>query len=217
MACVNTKNLCYVFPKRQELVSELDFDVVTLEYIKQVLRRDPDDTSFDDTLNVYIESAIDIIEAWTGLILRQQTLKAYNDCFPAGFKLNPINPYNSVYTSVTSVQYIDTDDNTQTLDTGAYNVTTFEYYTRVIFYGVDAFNDPSDRNCEIPDSVIINYTSGYPDADSIPDEIKAAIGIIVSGLFYSGTCEGSAEYGDCIPCPAKTLLRKYKPSHFRKI
>lgn len=107
-----------------------------------------------------------------------------------------IRPPYSPLVSVDEIVYIDVDGTEQTLAAAYYRVDTGTEPGRI----TEAYNYywPSIRN--VTGAVTITYTSGYGGAAAVPEDIKAAIKMIVHHLYVNR--------GDMseIPQSAKSLL-----------
>ena len=78
-----------------------------------------------------------------------------------------INPVQSI----TSISYIDSDGNTQTLSASDYALNNYAKRAKITpAYGITW---PSTRLIANPISVV--YTAGYGDAEDVPDDIKLAL------------------------------------------
>lgn len=100
--------------------------------------------------------------------------------------------------SVDSVAYIDTDGVEQTLAAAYYRVDTAAEPGRITeAYG---YNWPLIRHCT--GAVTITYTAGYGEAADVPEDIKAAVKLIV-GHLYAGRGDSG---GEQIPQSARLLL-----------
>jgi len=146
---------------------------VTVGEIKAHLRIDHGDQ--DDYLETLITAARQACESATRRALVEQTWKMYLDAFPAA-----IRPPRPPLRSVSSLQYVDTDGNTQTLDSGQYDVDTDREPGEVReAYGCCW---PSTR--DHPNAVIVTFKAGYgTDAASVPAPVKHAIKLLAAHLY----------------------------------
>lgn len=153
------------------------------------LRMDPDDSPpthpDDDMLTRHIASATRFAEKFTRRAFVSQSLRLYGPAFtPTG-----INLLRPPIRSVESVQYYDTSNVLQTLDSANWYVTD-DLMPQVRF--VTGFAAPAvyDR----PDAVRVNFTAGYDPESSppttqadyaanVPSEIKDAILLGVELLY----------------------------------
>jgi uncharacterized phiE125 gp8 family phage protein len=90
-----------------------------------------------------------------------------------------IRPPYPPLVSVDSIQYVDTAGSTQTLDSSYYRVDTTNQPGRITeAYGMSW---PDIR--AVTNAVTITYTAGYGAAADVPDQVKAAIKLLV-GHWY---------------------------------
>ena len=111
------------------------------------------------------------------------------------FQLLTRPPYAPLV-SVDEIVYVDADGTEQTLDSAYYRVDTGKEPGRI----TEAYNYywPTTRN--VTGAVTITYTSGYGLAAAVPEDIKAAIKMIVHHLYVN-----RGDMSD-IPSSAKSLL-----------
>jgi len=164
---------------------------IDLVEMKTHLRVDSSDE--DEIIAQMMLAATDWAEEFQSRTYITRTRTMYLDSFPL-----IITPPFPPLVSVTSIKYIDTGGVEQTLDAAYYRVSTgtgggpgriteaYNYYW------------PSVRS--VTDAVTITYTAGYGLAAAVPEDIKAAIKMIVHHLYINR--------GDMseIPQSAKSLL-----------
>ena len=99
-----------------KLITDVSAEPIALSLLKEHLRLDPDDTSEDSTLSLYLSAARHYAQEVTGKLYGEQswqvTLKKY---YP-----EVTFPISSI-TEITSVKYLDSDKVLQTLDSGSYS------------------------------------------------------------------------------------------------
>jgi len=109
-----------------------------------------EDTQFD----AWIAAARDLVEGWTGRTFYQTTRKLHLDCFPGrGVLLIPYSPL----LAVSSISYVDTDGNSQTLSSDDYVVDAAAIPGRVVLSSGSSWPSIQDR----PAAVTITYSCGY--------------------------------------------------------
>lgn len=146
-------------------------------------------TQDDDSLiETYIAAATERAEAICGRALVTATYKLYLDKFPCEIRL-PKPPA----TSVTSIQYIDTGGNTQTLNTSLYTTDLKSEPARIVPAWGQVW--PPTR-CQ-PNAVTVTYVAGYSDAASVPAMIRLGI-MQIAAHFY--------EHPEAIADGAKTAV-----------
>ncbi len=169
--------------------TEPSTEPVTAETLRNHLR--VDDKSTDRELDVLITTARQVVEQlYLWKLLIDQTVVEYFDLFANGMELSwgPVD-------SVTSVQYIDVDGDTQTLSTDIYEL-AFKNGAGIVRL---KFNQVFPSTQIHKDVVWITYVAGYGSADDVPKAIQQAILLYAGGLYD----------GD-IPLPAiDSLLSSY--------
>lgn len=146
---------------------------VTLAEAKLHLRADSD-TAEDTLITALIQSAREHVEAVTERALMPQTWTERQDSFPAVLALR-----GGAVSAVASVKYVDADGVQQTLDPAAYltDLTTEPATVR------PAYGTQWPLTRQQPGAVVVQYSVGYADADSVPAALKAAILLIVGDLY----------------------------------
>lgn len=102
--------------------------------------------------------------------------------------------------SVTSITYVDTAGDTQTLSSSLYRVLEGEPGRIVPIYGTSW---PSTRTQH--DAVTVNYSAGYGAASAVPSTIKLAILMLVA-YWYVNREAGSIENMTELPLSVRSLL-----------
>lgn len=171
-------------------------DVVTLEDAKLQARVSGSDE--DTLIQGYINTAVRFAELYQWSQLLTATFVQRMDFFPPS--VSPIELYRNPNPSVTSIQYIDTAGNTQTLDPTLYVVDPYIVPALVL----PAYTKfwPTTR-WHIND-VTVTYTAGYGAMKDVPDETKQAILLLVSHWYWNREATGTAT--DQIEFSVKALL-----------
>lgn len=92
--------------------------------------------------------------------------------------------------SVTSIQYIDDDGNTQTLATSKYRVDTASTPGRITV----AYNETLPSIREVTGAVTITHTAGYGATyESVPIAIRHAIAMLATDLYDKRNATGCGE------------------------
>lgn len=120
----------------------------------------------------------------------------YLDEFPT-----VIRPTYSPLVSVTSIKYYDTDGNQQTLASANYRVDTNTEPGRI----TEAYNISWPDIRLITNTIEIEYVAGYGTAAAVPDDVKAAIKLIVGHLYEHREIVSEVKM-DMVPFSAKELL-----------
>lgn len=151
---------------------------VSLESVKQHLNMD-DLSHADATIIAHAKAACSHIEKQYGMALLTQTIKEYWSEFPCSaadpmlLRIQPIQ-------SITSVEYVDSNGDSQTWDPdewnyGGYNGTTFI---------IPNPNASYPSTWATPNAICITYQAGYGAApENVPAEIGQAINLMVADSF----------------------------------
>lgn len=128
-----------------------------------------------ETLETLISEARRHVETLLGRALAAQTLAARFDRFPCWV----ITLERPPVTSITSLQYVDTDGATQTLDPSKYLADLHSEPARI----TPAYGQvwPSAR-CQM-NAVTVTYVAGYATVAAVPGPIRRAIAMLVAHWF----------------------------------
>jgi uncharacterized phiE125 gp8 family phage protein len=143
---------------------------VTLEQVKAHLRIEH--SYDDDWLNDAIDEAVDYIQAMTRHQLMPATYRYTLDQFPAE---NTIKLPLAKAQSVSSVQYIDSAGDTQTLSSSNYTTDLDSRPARIVLKS----NQSWPSTTEVPAAVTIAYVAGYANAAGVPANAKALLKALV--------------------------------------
>lgn len=143
-----------------------------------ILHLKQDVSDEDSLIDLYLVAAREYCERETGRQFVAATYTVKYDRFPQVIRL-PKPPLASA-TSVTSVAYVDTSGDPQTLTvTTEYTVDSSSLFARIVpAYGTSW---PSTR--DQPNAVTVTYVAGYGAASAVPYVAKAAILLIVGDLY----------------------------------
>lgn len=153
---------------------------ISLDEVKDHLRYTASDQ--DAPLMAYIRAAVEQLDGAAGLLNRAlvtQTWEWKFRCFPAGdwFRV-PLPPLQSV----SSIQYIDTNGDTQTLAASKYNVLDTDNPTRQgrveLAYG-EVW--PTLRDQE--NAVTVTFVAGYGTRNDVPEFTRSLILLLVADAF----------------------------------
>lgn len=135
-------------------------------------------TTADPEISSLIKAARIYCETVTGRAFITRTLVYKLDAFPSCESEIRLPRPNLL--SVASVQYIDTNGDTQTFSSSDYSVDTASLPGRIILGYGESW--PSTRSQ--PNAVTITYTAGYgPARSDVPETIKAAIKLKLADLY----------------------------------
>lgn len=172
---------------------------LTLEETKLHLRVEH---SADDTLiNTLIQAAREVAEDLTWRAVVTQTITLVLDGFPSDGIIELPRP---PLIQVDSVQYVDTNGETQTLTADSdYQVDAYSEPARI----VPAYNQTWPSTRPIANAVTVVYQAGYGAAADVPRKIRQAMLLIV-GEWYTHREEYAGKpVREAVPLRARDLLR----------
>jgi uncharacterized phiE125 gp8 family phage protein len=129
-----------------------------------------------------------------------QTWKLYLDRFPDTKEIELDRP---PLVSVTSVKYTDKDDNESTFASSNYDTDTDSFVGRIVLKYDKTW--PSDTLRPM-NPIVIEYIAGYGDADTVPENVKHAIKIIVAHLYENRELLAPGAVVAKVPLSARALL-----------
>lgn len=163
-----------------KVTSEPATEPVSVATLKERLRITTGE--FDRELADLLKAARKQVENDAHIKLVTQTVALYLDRFPPG---NVIEIRQLPVTAVTSVQYVDENETTQTLSSSLYNVDLNSKPVRVMLVPDE---DWEDTEAPWPAAVTVTFTAGYGVASAVPVEAKLAI--IEWCRMHWGRCDG---------------------------
>lgn len=167
---------------------------ITVDEAKTHLRVDTaDDDTYIETLLI---AATNFCQNFQSRKYIEASLIDYWDRFP-----KEIRPPWSPLISVTTLQYVDTDGVTQTLDAANYDVFVGSEPGRI--KPAYSLTWPSVR--DIAEAVILTYKAGYGSASDVPDNIKHAIKLLVGHLYENRESTTASKLRE-IPQGVRSLL-----------
>lgn len=187
---------------------------VTLATVKEHLRIDASDTSDDAYLTTLISVATDFIEKYTKRDLITRTYETKRDCFPgindvecfglvSGFEIR-----RSELQSIASIQYEDTDGNTQTVASTVYYATDSTRWSQIILDDNQVWPTDVARKKQ---AITITFNAGYgADETSVPDGLKQALLMTIAHLYSNrGDCVDDA-CASCITGGSNAILNSFR-------
>ena len=189
-----------------EVSSAAASDPVTTAEAKTHMRVD---TSDDDTyIAGLISAATQYAQDRTNRQFINATFKLRLDGFLAAQLWLPRGPLSSI----TSIQYVDQDDATQTLAGSKYKVDTASMPGRVV--RADGQSWPSTT--PNPQSVIITYVSGYGSSTSdVPEGIRLAIRMLTAHWYEAREPVIVGSIVAKVPNSVDALLMQYRIPDYR--
>jgi len=128
----------------------------------------------DDLINSLIQTAREYCELIAGRAYITQSITLKMDYFVESLEL-PRPPL----ISVTSVKYVDTAGDTQTLSSTYYTVDTVSEPGRLLL----AYNKSWPTIRSVQQAVEVIFAAGYGDASSVPERVKSAMKLLI-GHWY---------------------------------
>jgi uncharacterized phiE125 gp8 family phage protein len=167
---------------------------LTTDALKLHLRVDID--TDDDLIDQLILAATAWAENFQNRTFVNRSRTMVLDSFPMVIEV----PYPPLVT-VDSIVYVDTDGNDQTLNAALYRVDTDTEPGRVTV----AYNEswPSIRS--VTSAITISYTAGYGSAADVPDDVKAAIKLLVGHWYEHREAASEVDLMEA-PVAVKSLL-----------
>ena len=181
-----------------QLITAADDYPVTLAAAKLHLRIDG--TADDANVTSLIGRGTGYAQKQTGRALVSQKWRLILDAFPSGAIRLPLPPL----VSVESINYLDEAGALQTLSPADYLVNPYGLVGEV----TPAYGKQWPTTRAQPMAVKIAFTCGYGDADSVPEEIKGAILLMVGHLDQNREASGDKAM-ESIPFGVDALLSGY--------
>jgi uncharacterized phiE125 gp8 family phage protein len=156
---------------------------VTLAEARLHLRLDDDFTADDDLIEVLIQTARESAEHETGRALITQMWERSIDAFPEV----EIELGKPSVIAITSVIYIDTAGDSQTMDAANYSLDS----TTDGGFLLPAVDTTWPETMDTANAVRVRFTTGFGDASAVPAAVKTWILLRVAALYAGG--DGSAD------------------------
>lgn len=181
-----------------EITTEPATTPVSLDEVKAHLRVDFADE--DELITGMIGTATEMIEAETGLALINREYEVAYDCLHRAVIL-PVMPA----VSVASIQFLDTDNTLQTIDSADYRLIDRHEKPQVI----PAYGKVWPTVLAVPESVFVRYVAGHGENPAdVPETLRQAVLKTVASLY-----EVRANYGDmrayAVPQNARDLISSH--------
>lgn len=167
---------------------------VTLDEAKDHLRVVTTDE--DQYINALCLAATDFAEKFQNRTFVSRPRTMVLDAFPT-----VIRPPYPPLVSVTTLNYVDSDGATQTLSSSNYRVDAITEPGRITV----AYNLSWPDIRSVTNAVTITYVAGYGKAAAVPDDVKAAIKLIVGHLYEHRESVSEITLNE-VPGSAKSLL-----------
>lgn len=177
-----------------------EIEPISLADAKLHCRVDDDITKDDSLIRSYIKAATDNAQAITRRQFINGTYELRINAFPSVIKL----PRPPLW-DINSIKYFDPDDVEQTLDPAEYIVDAYSTIGQIV---------PSESWPGVGDmipTITIEYIAGYgDDRDSVPEDIKNAIKLIVGHLYEHRETVLVGVSGSVLPRGADDLLAPHR-------
>lgn len=152
-----------------EITAQPTAEPITVQEVKTFLNLTAND--HDALIEMLIKATREWSEKTTGRAMLSQTVKQYWDEWPTdtwgGTWELGVNPVSSV----TSIQYIDTNGATQTWAASNYTADTKSRIARIVPTDTAEYPDLDDA----PNAVIVTYVAGVSTVASVPATVKTAM------------------------------------------
>lgn len=169
--------------------------------MKVHLRIELTNTDEDGLIQGLLDAAVQHVDGFAGVLgraLMQQTWTQDFDCF--GDLCLPLAPVISVV-----VTYYDLSNSQQTLASSVYSLLTSAAGPVISLNYGQVW--PSVRSRQ--DAVRVTFVSGYPDADSVPAPIKAAIALLTAHWYANREAVGVGN-STVLPLAVDALLAPFR-------
>lgn len=127
-----------------------------------------------DLVELYMIAAEEKIENRTGWALSQRSLRLRLDAFPKCIAL-PVAPV----IAVTAVKYLDRNGEEQTLANTVYAVLDISDAPRLVLKPGQSWPE----TWEIGGAVIVEFTAGHADPETIPAALRTAVLQTIAGMY----------------------------------
>jgi uncharacterized phiE125 gp8 family phage protein len=194
-----------------KIISESTTEPILLAEAALNLNVDPDDSNSPpgyvqgSRILRLITAARQTCEEELEIALVTKTVELALDAFPLSEIELPLGPVRSI----TSVKYLDSDDNWQTISANDYVLD--DYQRSGWLLPAVGTSWPSTK--AVINSVKIRYVAGYPSADSpaqeVPEPIRQAMHLFIAHYFANREAVDTGRLQD-LPLGVRYLLGKYR-------
>jgi len=147
--------------------------LVTRAEAKKQLRLESDFTADDDYIDALLVAAQELCEDYQHRTYKQRSRVYYLDSFPATIRA----PYPPLVI-VTSIKYIDTAGDEQTLDSSKYRIDTDSEPARI----TPAYGQSWPTIRPVTNAITVTYQAGYR-AENFPTKYKHAMLLLVTHFY----------------------------------
>lgn len=161
-----------------------------------------DDTAEDTLISAYITAAREVVEDKTRRQLVTATWILKLDSFPSGDIIVPLPPLQSI----SSINYLDENGDSQTWDSSKYQVDTDRQPGRIAPIETETY---PDTQASTFNTVTITFIAGYGTASSVPEKYKNAIKLLVAHWYRTREPVGGKDGGVAvIPFSLDMILKQ---------
>lgn len=180
-----------------QIVTDATSEVLDIDSVKNYLK--VDFSTDDNLITSLIKSARNFVENYCQMALLPQAWKCEIDSFPLqdGSVLIPKHPIRSV----TGISFFNSDGIVESLSSEKYVSSSLGLYSRI---GLSDGSSWPETSLQIG-SVIIYFSIGYNDAESVPEDIKSAMLLLIGHLY-----EKREDTIRKLPTQVEFLLDKYR-------
>ena len=182
----------YIFP-----LAHTPATLISLDEVKHQCKIELEETIEDDLLAHYRDAAIKEAEDYTSRNFNQAKFRIETNGFKNMFQF-PKSPVSSI----DLVQYLDTDNTWQTLDSDLYELKHSDGFASVIYF--EDFDELPSVKSGYGIRIRINITVGYAAAEDLPVQDKQAI-----FLGFTHFYEHRENTVTKFPTKAKELLKQF--------
>lgn len=171
---------------------------VSLLDLKLQVRLESDYQYEDTRLGSFLEAATELVEQSAGRQLMQATYAMTLDSFPVGSTIKlPMPPAQSV----SSIAYVDSDGNSQTLSTTAYMLDTKKEPAEVRLRYNQSWPDARYQ----PQSVTVTWVAGSTTAADVPERLRQAV-VMTAAHWYANREAVAAGNMETLPLAVERLI-----------
>lgn len=154
-----------------QVITPATAEPLSLTEVKEFLRVDSSDE--DATLNIMIAAAREMCENYTRQILMTTTIAEKMDSFPSGNVLLSRGPIQSI----TSISYLDSAGDTQTVSSADYTKDLISQPSRL-----DPVTSWPSANAEV-NAVTTQYVVGFSSASDVPAPLRQGIMLVIASMY----------------------------------
>lgn len=155
---------------------------VSINDFKNFIKLPESDAEEDMLIESLIQAAWRYVESVTGKVLLPETRTMKLDFFPTTYFVLPDRPV----TEITSITYVDRDEQSQTYSSSNYVLDADRPLARIYL------KSPAVRPSSLSDNplaVTVTYTCGYSDLEDVPSALLHAVKLLASHWYDTRTVQ----------------------------